>query len=180
MRDKCSISGCKNVHHAKGFCKKHYERFRIQGDPLYIDPKFHGMYFTPEYRSWRKMKERCNNKNHKYYKNYGGRGISVCKEWNDFMAFYKDMGDKPFPNADIDRIDNNGDYEPSNCRWVSRAENCHNKSTNKLTIEDVREIRNTFDDKLHTRVSFGKKYGVSGSLIGSILSNKVWVEYERN
>ena len=89
------------------------------------------------YRVWKGMRERCYNPNNKSYKNYGGRGISVCEEWqNDFKAFYgwaiqNGYKEETLPNGlnrlTIDRINNNGNYEPANCRFVTNAENARNK-----------------------------------------------------
>lgn len=81
--------------------------------------KTHGMRNTPEYAVWRAMKQRCNDPNHKDYKNYGGRGISICERWlNFFENFYSDMGEKPKPKRkySIDRIDNEKGYYKENCR----------------------------------------------------------------
>lgn len=91
-------------------------------------PVKHGMTGKLIYSKWKGMKQRCYNKNYKFYDAYGGRGIKVCDEWkDDFMQFYNDMGDVPFEGAELDRIDNNDDYKPSNCRWVNHAENTNNR-----------------------------------------------------
>lgn len=89
----------------------------------------HGMWKSREFKIWGSMKDRCTNPNSLNYKNYGGRGIVVCKEWlNDFSQFYKDMGDSG--NLTIDRIDVNGNYEPSNCRWTDMKVQSRNKTNN--------------------------------------------------
>ena len=86
----------------------------------------HGMEGTPTYSSWSSMKSRCNNSNDANYPRYGGRGITVCAEWCDFIGFFKDMGVKP-DNRTLDRIDVNGNYEPSNCRWATPKTQSRNK-----------------------------------------------------
>lgn len=86
----------------------------------------HGMYKTKEYFIWSQMIQRCTNPKDKGYKYWGGRGISVCKRWLSFANFYKDMGKKP-KNYSIDRINNDGNYCPSNCRWASRQDQAFNQ-----------------------------------------------------
>ncbi len=73
------------------------------------------------YQSWRHMKTRCQNPNCPDYKNYGGRGITVCERWMDFANFLEDMGERP-ENTTLDRINNDGNYEPGNCRWTTPRE----------------------------------------------------------
>lgn len=79
----------------------------------------HGMSKTPEYKAWRNMRDRCYNANDDSFQYYGGRGITVCDEWkNDFMAFFNYIGKKPSPKHSLDRINNDGNYEPGNVRWA--------------------------------------------------------------
>lgn len=96
----------------------------------------HGMAKTPEYYSWQDMKDRCYNSNNTMFKHYGDRGIIVCSEWKDsFETFYVNMGPRP-EGTSIDRIDVNGNYEPSNCRWATNAEQARNTTRTVLITYD--------------------------------------------
>ncbi len=86
----------------------------------------------PEYRTWMAMRRRCHSPNDTYYADYGGRGITVCERWNSFANFLADIGPKPSPKHTIDRIDNDGNYEPGNCRWATPAEQARNTRKNRI------------------------------------------------
>lgn len=115
---------------------------------------------TPEYRSWRKMRRRCMDPKVVGYKNYGGRGIQICERWNDFSAFLTDMGPKPTPTHSIDRINNNGDYEPANCRWATRSQQRRNKRQKFLSDDQISDIR-AMSDRGSTRADIARHFEVT-------------------
>lgn len=123
----------------------------------------HGMFDTAIYRSWQAMKRRCQSPTDVNYVNYGGRGIKVFEEWNDFEAFYRDMGDTHKEGLTLDRIDVNGDYTPENCRWATMMEQGNNKRNTifitvfgeTLPISEVARKYNMNRNTLYQRIRRG-------------------------
>lgn len=113
----------------------------------------HGKVGTREYHSWVAMRSRCNNPKDIGYHRYGGRGIKVCDRWNRFENFLEDMGPRP-ENYSLDRIDNNGNYEPSNCQWASRVAQANNQRTNRFITFNGETLSVTQWQK---KMGFGEK-----------------------
>ena len=106
---------------------------------------------------WRDMKSRCNNPNHKSYHNYGGRGITICDQWSKFENFYADMGDRPTQNHSIDRRDNDGNYEPKNCRWATATEQGRNQRLKKGNKSGTAGVHQRPDGKWIASIKFEGK-----------------------
>ena len=127
-------------------------------------PYRHGLRYVPEYNSWCNMKGRCHNKKHPRYKEWGGKGITVCDEWlYDFERFYSDMGPRPSPSHSLDRIDGSMGYSKENCRWATKKEQSENRPSWVNEIE--------FNGKKMTITEWAKVVGISRkSLYGRIES----------
>jgi len=95
--------------------------------------KKHGLSKTRAYKSWTSMIYRCTKKNKDGYHRYGGRGITICDRWMDFLNFYEDMGDRRSGDS-LDRIDNDGNYEKDNCRWATKKQQSNNTSSNRALV----------------------------------------------
>ena len=123
----------------------------------------HGGRGTDEYRIWRHMRTRCENKNSPAYVWYGERGISICERWLDFKNFIEDMGSRPSKKHTLDRIDVHGNYEPSNCRWATMKTQQRNRSNNvtytykgvTATLAELCEIHGCKYTTVHMRLTKG-------------------------
>ena len=99
-----------------------------------------GKNIPPEYNTWKGMRHRCTNPNHRVYALYGGRGITVCERWAaSFQAFLDDVGRKPSPDHSLDRIDVDGNYEPGNVRWATQQDQCRNQRRNRRLMYQGQE-----------------------------------------
>lgn len=150
---KCDCGGLRwfNACHIMPDTRK-YQRCGRSGCKK-IGPRKHNMSRTNTYKSWAGMKERCYNRNSKWFHRYGGRGIIVCDRWlNSFENFLADMGEKPVASRiSLERINNDGNYEPSNCKWATQKEQTNNTSKSR---------RLTFDGKTKTVEEWSKKTGI--------------------
>ena len=135
--------------------------------------KTHRMSKTRFYKIWKGIFTRCYNKNYKLYKDYGGRGIIVCEKWHKFENFRDDMLSSYDDSKSIERVDNDGIYEPENCKWATRQEQNRNKRMHKLTREKVYEIREQYEKgEYGIGVILSKKYKVTPAVISEIVNKK--------
>lgn len=126
----------------------------------------HGGCDSREYQTWSSVKQRCLNSLYAGYANYGGRGISVCERWlNSFEAFCEDMGPSPSGEHSIDRIDNDGNYEPGNCRWATKGEQMRNTRKNRLL---------TFCGKTQCLSAWAEEMGTTAQVLANRLNRSGW------
>lgn len=135
----------------------------------FCGPRRHGFaqsyVSTSEFSIWAALRERCYNPNCKLYPNYGGRGIAIAPEWSRFPQFLADMGPRPSADHSLDRIDNDGPYSPSNCRWATRAEQARNMRTN-LWIE--------YDGRRQVLSDWACELGIPTETLRSRIVNRKW------
>ncbi len=125
------------------------------------------------YWAWKNMRQRCNNPNYRDYKYYGGRNITICERWNKFENFLTDMGECS-EGLMLDRIDNNGNYELSNCHWVDIKTSNRNMRTVKLSMREVQEIRELYSEG-YKQNEIAEQFNVSQQIVSNVVNRKSWV-----
>jgi hypothetical protein len=130
---------------------------------------------TPAYTVWANMLQRCRNPRNTAWDDYGGRGIKVCERWLQFDQFYADMGDPPL-GKQLDRIDNDGNYEPTNCRWADRSTQTKNQRKRSETPRDSRGQMITFNGETHNVHEWARQLGFARNTISERLRRGMSVE----
>lgn len=178
---KCTIKGCDKKHKAKGYCNTHYTIFKRTGSPVSsLRKRTKANLKDPLIKaaniSYNCMIQRVTNKNNPRYKDYGGRGITICKRWLIcFDNFFEDMGAKPTLKHSIDRIDNNKGYSKLNCRWATDLQQVYNRRKQHNNTSGTTGV--TFDKRWSgswkARVNDGKGKRIN---IGSFKTKKEAIE----
>lgn len=125
---------------------------------------------TPEYNAWQNMRARCTNVAHPKYPRYGGRGITICDRWSDFANFLADMGRRPAAGYSLERIDNDGNYEPGNCHWATAAAQQQNTCRTKLDAAGADLIRSSVE----STSALARRFGVSRRTVQRIRAGEGW------
>lgn len=159
---ECCCKFSKNYFTMYSYLKQHNITFKRQPFIGADNSNYkHGCRHTRLFKIWVNMRQRCSNKCNQAYKNYGGRGVKVCNEWQDFLTFKEwSLNNNYTDTLTIDRINVNGDYCPDNCRWVSRRKQNLNRRNNRFitykgqtkTVKEWSEIYNMHYDKLRWRL----------------------------
>ena len=137
----------------------------------------HGGFGTRLYKVWANMKQRCENPNKCNFYNYGGRGITICNEWLEFIPFRDWALHNGYAEGlQINRIENNGNYEPSNCNWITCLENNKNKRNIKASLKIANEIRIKYKTSKYTQRKLAKEYNINQKTVFNILHNRIWIE----
>jgi hypothetical protein len=125
--------------------------------------------------SWAAMKRRCNDETGKHFPYYKARGITYCDRWEKFSCFYADMQDTWFIGSQLDRYPNTkGNYEPSNCRWVTPVQQQRNKECVRVSESTVEEIRRLYSTGKYTQKQVGDMYGIRDNTVSRIVNFKRW------
>lgn len=127
---------------------------------------------SPTYHSWQSMRSRCRYPHRDAQNKYFGRGITVCARWERFEAFLADMGERP-EGRTLDRIDNDGNYEPTNCRWATRSEQTRNRRMSRLTFDQAVEIALArLNGEPSTSIAL--RYGTAINMPNEIVKGRAW------
>jgi len=180
----CCIKGCDEEASGHNFCRRHYQAWRNHGHPL-ARMRRRGRNgpqtaksSTKEYRAWCGMKERCSRPESRAYPIYGGRGITVCERWTDsFEAFLSDLGRAPSRLHTLERVDVNGNYEPSNVRWATVTEQNRNTRSVRLNIELVSAAKRKFESGVAV-AQIAREMRINKSTIWQAIHGKTWKEIQ--
>lgn len=163
----CSIEGCNKPIQSKRMCSMHYGRLVNTGNVGIAGTYRRGGAKKHDLNGvYNNMKSRCYRKSNAHYPNYGGRGIKVCDRWMEsFWNFVEDMADRPTPQHQLERIDNDGDYSPENCKWATSKEQSLNKRTNRKI---------TFDGSTLTLIEWSKRTGIHRATLSDRMDKLGW------
>jgi hypothetical protein len=177
----CCIKGCDQPERSLAFCSHHYDFWNRLGHPLADQLADRRTLFSSgkskEVKAWSAMKSRCYNQNVAAYPGYGGRGITVCARWlESFSNFLSDMGKAP-AGSSLERLDVNGNYEPSNCKWGTAREQMRNTRYTKLTPDIVASLKTRFANGERV-VALARELGVSYGAVYAATSGRSWTDIE--
>lgn len=167
----CAVKTCsRDARGGCGYCNSHYHKYRRYGNPEggFGYQKRHGLRKShlSEHRAWVAMKSRCSDPKVPCFYRYGGRGITVCERWGEsFINFLEDMGPKPSSKHSLERKDNDGDYEPGNCKWATLEEQANNR--NSSTFIEYKGLRKT-------KAQWEKQLGFRPGLLSERINKYGW------